>query len=332
MAPQSRRLEETLAELGALRADPRADAAAAKLRQAIAKGPSHAAALAADIAREFEIEELCEDLAAGFARFLEKPEKSDPGCRAKEAIAEALQWMGHEDERVFLRGVQYVQMEPVWGGQADTAAGLRGACARGLVRTNHPDALVELAQLLADPELPARVAAARCFAHWGHPAGAAPLRLKVLSGDPEPELIGECMTALMAIDPQGSLPFLAGFLDRDDRVLAEAAALGLGESRHPEAFPVLRGWWERTVDPDLARAALTSIAVLRLEETLDFLLEMVAREPGPLARDALAALGVHRDDESLAERVRQTAQARDDLDLGPAVQEAFGPDRFDPDR
>ena len=50
----------------------------------------------------------------------------------------------------------------------DTAAELRGVCALGLVRMGYRDVLVELADLLMDPEAQARMMAARSLAHAMH--------------------------------------------------------------------------------------------------------------------------------------------------------------------
>ena len=47
-------------------------------------------------------------------------------------------------------------------------------------------------QLLADPEPVVRTAAAKVLAAAELPAGAAPLRLKVLLGDTEPNVTQEC--------------------------------------------------------------------------------------------------------------------------------------------
>jgi HEAT repeat protein len=320
----ARKLEAALAEISALRAEPRAPAALRRLRAALAHDSSHAAARAAEIAGEGELEELAPALAQAFTRFLRHPVKSDPGCRAKEAIADALGRMGCPQEELFLVGIRHVQMEPVWGGRADTASGLRGACARGLLQTSHPSALVEATQLLADPELPARIAAARALGHSGGLHAVPGLRLKVLAGDPEASVTSECLSALLAIDPQDSLEFAAGLLASPQRRLQEAAALALGASRLPGALAPLRAAWEACVDPNLSRVLLTAIASMRSDESLAFLLGVVGTQPGPLAREAIDALAIFRDDEHLAARVRATASARRDLDLGAALREAFG--------
>ena len=194
-----RSLEDTLADLHQLRADPLSATSIATLRHVLGGKTSHAVAKAAQIAGEFEIAALTADLAAAFDRLMVNPAKSDPGCRAKAEIADALYRIGSDDAAVFLRGIRHVQMEPVWGGRVDTATALRGACALGLVRMNYPDALSELADLLADPETPARVAAARAVAYSENDNGVPLLRLKVLVGDPESEVVSECLVGLLKL-------------------------------------------------------------------------------------------------------------------------------------
>jgi hypothetical protein len=49
------------------------------------------------------------------------------------------------------------------------------------------------------------------------------------------------------------------------------------------------------------------------------LLSVIGEAPGHDARDAIAALGVFRDDAALWQRVIDTAAARDDVELGAAI-------------
>ena len=101
------------------------------LRGALAGKSSHAAAKAAQTAGEFELSELVVDLVAAFDRFLINPVKADPGCAAKAAIADALYRIGADEEGVFLRGIRHRQLEPVWGGRADTPAGCVASAGSG---------------------------------------------------------------------------------------------------------------------------------------------------------------------------------------------------------
>src|SRR4030095_8290687 len=130
--------------------------------------------------------------------FMQNPTKSDKGCAAKTAVIKALLAADCDDEEMFLKGVRHVQLEPTWGGRADTAAPLRALCGLGLVQMGSPDAMIELAMLLADTEADARIGAASALGHCG-PTAAPLLRFKVLTGDEEPAVTAECFNSLMAI-------------------------------------------------------------------------------------------------------------------------------------
>ena len=259
-------LEVALEQLASARRDPASAASLALLRKLLGGKSGHAAGAAADIAGQFEIEALLPDLTRAFDRLLEQPLRSDPGCAGKAAIANALYRMGAAEIGVYLKGVRHVQLEPVWGGKADTATALRGTCALALVRVHYPDYLVELADLLADREAPARKMAAQAMAYSENPAAVPLLRLKALVGDEDPQVLVECLQALLAIAPGPSLEFVARFLDRPEPEVAEAAALALGGARREEALPILSAWWERTLDPALRRSALLAIAMLKHDD------------------------------------------------------------------
>jgi len=321
--PKSHALEDTLAALGRLRDDPTSPAALAQLRQVLAGKSSHAAAKAAQIAGEFEIAALVPDLVAAFERCMVNPIKADPNCRAKAAIADALYRIGHDDESVFRRGIRHRQMEPVYGGRVDTAIDLRAACALGLVRMSSADVLVELADLLADPEARVRAAAAQALNYYGSDQGVPLLRLKVLSGDDDSSVISECLSALLRLAPTSSLPFAARLLEGPNEPLSEAVALALGGSRVPEAFAVLRQWWERTAEIGLRRTALLAIAMLRRDQPLDFLYSLIAEAEGPTAREAIAALAMYRHDDAVRQRVQTLTAQRRDVDLHAAFTAAF---------
>lgn len=314
-------LDAALLRLKELREDPATDAALAELRGILGGRLSHAVSKAAEIAAEAQLRDLEPDLVTAFDRFMEDPVKRDPGCRAKTAIVDALQHLDAYEGDLYLRAARHVQLEPVYGGREDTAPELRGAAGRGLVRMNHPDALVVLAELLADPALPARIAAARAIAYHGGQAGLPLLRLKVLAGDRDVEVTSECLLALLRISSDDSIEFVARFLETE---LAEAALLAMGESRAPVALPALREFWERTADPDLSRTALLAAAMMRSEEAIDWLLGLVANEPGPIARDAIRAFEIYRDDERIVARIGEAARKREGVELMPTFDEVLG--------
>jgi len=322
--PRADSIEDALARLQRLRDDPFAPASVAELRRALAGKSSHVAASAARIAGDCEIAVLVPDLVTAFERLLIDPVKADPTCAAKTAIADALYRMAAETETVFLRGVRHVQLEPVWGGKADTAGPLRVASAFGLARLNHPETRLVLADLLVDADPSVRAEAARVAAYTEDDRLVPVLRLKVRVGDERSEVVSECMAAMLVLDPSTSLPFVAGYLDAPGAEVREAAALALGQSRRPEALPLLRVWWERTSGRELRRTALLAIAMLKHDAAIAHLLSLVREGRGPDARDALAALGVYRHDEALVDRVRAAA-TRDDVDLTAAFDAAFPP-------
>jgi HEAT repeat protein len=318
-----RNLDDVLLRLREIREAPNTPEATEELRAVIRGRSSHAVAKAAEISGAAELGDLAPDLCAAFERFMKDPIKRDPGCRAKEAIADALQQIDAAEPEVFLAGIHHVQLEPVYGGRQDTAAGLRGAAARGLVRMNHPDAMLLLAELLADPEPPARTAAARAIGYHGGDQGLPLLRLKVLTGDSEIDVLGDCLLAMLQISPGSSIPFVERFLD-EEPALAEAAALALGESRAEAALPVLRSWWERTVDPRLAPTALLAIAMLRNDLAMEFLFGLIRQEPASIARHAIAAFEIYRTSDKVVEQVAAAARSREDVDLMPIVEETLG--------
>ena len=318
---KSRKLEDTLAALNQI-ADPTSDAAIATLRKVLASNYGVAIAQVSRLIRKAELQVWVPDLVAAFERCLIKPETTDPNCLAKKAIAEALYHLEYNEETLFLAGIRHVQMEPIWGGKQDTAPALRSVCALGLVRMNYPLVLSELADLLADPEVEARIGAVRAIAYSNDPAAAPLLRLRIQVGDELP-VFSECLLALLKLTPGQALPLVTRFLEPQPlqpsaAERASATALALGELRLPEAFEPLRRWWERSRDVEQRRTGLLAIAMLRHDEPLDFLLSLVAEGITRDAKDAIAALSLYQKDEVLWQRVRQTTRQRhnyEDFDL-----------------
>ncbi len=321
--PRSRALEDAIAAVARLAREPVTPESIATLRRALAAKSSFVAARAAQVSGELGLRVLVGELAAAFDRFLEHAVKTDPGCRAKTEIARALYEIGEDPAGVFPRGIRHRQLEPVFGGREDTAPELRSVCALGLVRVGHPEAMLEVAALLADPESAARAGAARALAYADDAAGEPLLRLKALAGDADAGVLSDVFGALLGLAPGRSLGFVSRFLDDGDDVVREMAAVALGASRQLEALPVLRAWWERTREADLRRTALLAIAMLRHEDALGFLLSLVGEGAGPDARDSITALATYRHDDTLRARVEAAVTRRSDVDLRPALAKAF---------
>ena len=267
------------------------------------------AAKAARIAGEWLAAELTPELVAAFDRFMLKPETTDKRCAAKIEILKALVKLEYPSPSVFRRAMRHIQMEPTWGGTVDTAAEVRALGAIGLAQTGYVETLEEIVPLLVDPERDARIGAVRAVAASGLPGGAPVLRLKALSSD-EPEVLGECFAALLRVDPARSLEFVAKFLAHHDDALAEAAALALGDSRLESAFAILREASQRPRARGLRRALLVAIALLRRENAIDYLLELVREGESQVSADAVAALAMYENDPRVAQALACRAETR----------------------
>src|SRR5262249_19174862 len=150
-----------LGRLRELRTEPPSAQVVAELHSALADASNLVVAEAAAIVGDCNLAELADDLVTAFERFMEGPAEGDKQCRAKTGLVDALNKIDYARAEVFLRGIRHVQMEGVWGGEQDTAASLRGNSAFGLVRIGYSDVLLQLADLLSDPEKTAREAAAQ---------------------------------------------------------------------------------------------------------------------------------------------------------------------------
>lgn len=315
MPPRKDPLEEKRSRLNDARESPGSADSLAILRKGLSDRVSIVVARAAELAGELGSTPLVPEMIAAFHRFLADPSK-DKGCLAKTAIVEALTRLEHPDPEVFLEGIRHVQREPVWGGSEDTAAWLRGLSAIGLVGCDHPRVLPQLVDLLVDREKLARLGAARALGGLGRPEGALLLRLKLLHGDPEVDVLSECFRSFLSLEPppEGA-SFVARFLDSGDETIAEAAALSLGESRYPQALEVLKRSWERSRGRSFRRVLLVAMALLRTGPATEFLVSLLAAESVETARAALSALGPFLYNDELRERVRAAVAAREDASL-----------------
>ena len=295
------------AELAALRRlrEAAPEAARPQLARALKGRNNYLAAKAAELVLHHQLADLEPELAAAFGRFLENAAKVDPQCWAKNALAKALAGFGYQEPELFLAGMGHVQMEPVWGGSADTAGPLRGTCALALVQcralSSH-QALLHLTPLFADKEVAVQANAARAVEQVGTDTAALLLRLRAELGSGEPELLGACYSGVLALEGSAAVPWAARFLAPEDDLAAEAA-LALAQSRLPEAWEVLRACYARARDARFRGVVLTAIALLRQEAAVAWLLEMAAGE-GRHAGEAQRALCESGPSGAVLERLR----------------------------
>lgn len=299
------------------------DESKAELKQAINSSTSLLVSKASEIVGDAGLEELVPDMLATFDRFMINGAKNDKQCSAKTAIANALNKLNHMGDAVFLAGSHYTQMEPVWGGQVDTAVELRSACAYGLARIEHPDAHYVLTDHLVDTEKPVRIAAAKALTYLGSSESELLLRLKSLTGDSESEVIAECFTGLMTMTPDRSLDFVARYIQSDNASIAECAALAIGNSRQARGYDILRDCWDDDMSPTSRRRLLLPLALLRSTEAFDFLLKIVRGAEPKLAIEAISALTIYVDHESIA-KLAQVVKSRGHKEVTAAFKHEFG--------
>jgi HEAT repeat protein len=323
MARARRSTETKLAELRSLRGAPTAPEVLQELRGALGDPSNLVVAEAAAMAGEARLVDLAPALMAAFDRFLVNPVKTDKLCRAKIAIAEALNQMEFAEEDFFWLGARHVQFEPVWGGERDTAAPLRVSCAFSLVRLHARGALPLLVDLLGDPEKDARMGAAQALAYSETEAAGLLLRLKARLGDPEPEVVSECFTGLLKLAAEEAVPFVAEFLEAAGPAIQESALLALGDSRRPQAFEVLKAFWEKVVDASLQETVLMALSLLRLPAATDFLVQIIENGTRSVAEAAISALAIHRYDERLRERIAAMVSQKGHQALQGHFEERF---------
>jgi hypothetical protein len=301
----------------------------ALLRQALAHAHYRPVAQAAGLVADALHYALEPALMEAFRRFAALDHKRDPGCIAKGALARALVALDSLDAAFFREGIKLRQLEPTWGESVDTAGDVRASCAMGLAASGDTGALLDLVDLLVDPEHRARIGAVRAIGCTEPRAASAVLRTKALLGDAEPEVTGECFRALLAVDADGGPDFVARWLDgagggAGGLELAELAALALGESRLDAAVAALRARWEaepfrRPWHQVLLRAA----ALARSDAALDWLLGLAADADAGTARQVVEVLAVNRHQRRVADALRARLAARGDAALLAAFRAEF---------
>jgi hypothetical protein len=283
-------IEAQVASLEALRNASSSEASSA-LRKALQHRNNFLVSKAAKLTADLNLTDLTPDLATAFHRFLTNPAKTDPQCWAKNAIAKSLATLEYQDHELFLLGVNHIQLEPVWGGSADTAGPLRSTCALALVQCrslNSTQLLSHLTPLFADKELPVRVNAARAVEQVGSDAAMLLLRLRAELASDEPELLGACYSGVLHLEGPRAIPWAAKFLQHEDDAAAEAA-IAIAETRTPEAFATLNTAYETATDHWFRTTLLTAIALTRQDEAFTWLLTLIEREERnhPEAHEAL---------------------------------------------
>ena len=99
----------------------------------------------------------------------------------------------------------------------------------------------------------------------------------------------------------------------------EEAILALGESRLPEAFPILRDLFQATIIAEDRRVMILGISLLRSADAGDFLEEIVLDGDSASALQVVEALGIYRGTSEVMDRFRAAVERRG----GPGIADAL---------
>jgi HEAT repeat protein len=321
-----RGFDEQMAVLEALKGCTLDAASIAAVKKALGSRSNFLVAKAARLAEDNQLKDLVPDLLAAFERFFTHPEKSDPQCWAKNAVSRALSRLECRDKEVFLRGLNYHQWEPVWGGKSDTAGALRANCAHALIGCDGLDnreLLILLLDPLTDHDKSVRLEAVRALAQLGDVAVPV-LRLRALEpGTEAEEMLGQCFAALAAIEGDAAIPFIARFLRSEDDAAGDAA-FALAETHRADALAALRKRIETATDPWFLAVLLSAVALTRLAAGIDYLLGLIESEDrqAEVAIEALARLAPSSE---LRERIERVVEETGSQRLKKAwVEQAAG--------
>lgn len=317
-------VEQALDRLSAIKHVPGTSSAATQeIRTFLKNRTNLVVAKAAKIAGEAHTMELMPDLTTAFHRLMGNPQKLDKGCAATTEIISALYELDYIEPDIYLLGIHHVQMEGSFGPPVDAAARLRAVSALSLARTRYPYALDEIVTLLVDEWPQARIGAVRALSSNGGQAGALLLKLRILTGETEPDVLAECFAGLLAIAPEQSLPLIATYIDSKDLAIGEAALLALGSSRLPEALDLLKARWGQPAGGSLRKVMLIAMAMIRSEAAIEFLVSLLAESSLTSARDVITALAIFRDNEKVRKQVEAAVSRRNVDSLSEAFRREF---------
>jgi len=306
-------LEERIEHVRDLGRRPVTDQTMVSLRKALGDRSNLIVAQAAKVVGELRLRDLLPDVLQVFDRMLQKGSSADPKCWAKKAIVDVLKKMDYDQSDPFLRGLRHIQMEPVWGGQEDTATSLRGSCALALLQCgdlSRHKKLRHLVDAMADPEEPVRVDAVRAVEQMAGDDAALLLRLKARVGDPKSRVTGQVLESIINVEGEQGVAFVCGFLESERDEICEEAALALGASRRVTGFAALKEAWSRERTRPRSEVFLRAISACALPEAIDFLVDLVKDGLQSEADAAVRALELHSGSEEIEAKLRDALQQR----------------------
>ena len=298
------------------------------LLEALADKSHYVSALAAEALGEHADDKAALAMTERLAYLSEDGPTRDPGCHVRANLAFALGRLDYRPASDALRvGIRTVQIEAVGGVPFDTAAHLRANCALALAQIRDPDCVRDISLLLFDRsgfarpgqdptiKMEPRKAAARALALTGSLAARLPLTLRLVHPENEaPEVLQECMQALVGLEDPHALEVLEPYLKHQDAHLAAYAALMIAQTQAPEAAALLSTAIGR-LSGDPLKATVLALSTLRTPEAYDALLALTRSDREAVRLATVEALPPDR-----AGRV--VLQALADYDPSPRVRAA----------
>jgi HEAT repeat protein len=320
-----RDIENEMQKLAAL-CDGVGDECRQALRKALRDKVNLIVAKAARIIGQQQLRALIPDLVTAFDRALIDPAKSDPKCWAKEAIAKALKDLDHAESALFLKGAAHMQMEPVWGGEEDTATALRGICTLALLNCTdltREDKLWAAMRLLTEASPSLRKDGAVALESLEGREAALLLRLKARMHESDYTVTGQVLESLLRIEGDRAIPFITEFLRHPIQEVREESALALGASRSAAAIEVLKNCAVQKHAPVTLEILYRALAISRQEQALEFLYEVIRTRRPREVTDALYALELHRDSAEIRSQIARSIEQRSEPEIRREFERLF---------
>ena len=275
----------------------------ALLLEALADKSPYVGALAAEALGESADDAAALVMTERFALLSEDGPVRDPGCHIRGNLAFALGRLEYYAASDVLRvGIRAVQIESVGGVPFDTAAHLRANCALALAQIRDLDSIRDIALLLFDRsgfahglpdpkvKMEPRKAAARALSLMGSAQARLPLTLRLVHPEnEEPEVLQECMQALVELEDPHALEVLQPYLRHRDMRLAAFAALMIAQTQDPKAASLLAGAIER-LSGDPLRATVLALMTLHTPEAQELLYSLTRSDREAVRLAAIDAL------------------------------------------
>jgi hypothetical protein len=224
-------------------------AAFARIRAALRSNEQRMVVAAAQLAGPSGESPFAPDLVETFERLVAGGQSADPLCRAKEAVLAALTELGHDNPEIYLQGLRLRQYDPAYGvpppGE-ETGGGVRSISALKLPTAglSTEDLIRTLAPMLFDSSQNVVRSLAGCQ-YW---ESILLLELKVMMGDSDAGVLGECFIGLLNADFDRHLPVVAEHLDDFNSEVRLQAICTLSECRSPRGVETLIAWFSPLTD------------------------------------------------------------------------------------